>query len=336
MKKIFFGTMPTGESSYLYTLENDSVSLTLLDFGARIQSFRAFGTEIVGGYGSLDGYIADTSNQGATIGRVANRIANAKLIMDGKEYSLTRNSDSNCIHGGVGFDRKLWSLADAGEDFVKFTYTSRDGEEGFPSNLVVNLKFTLSGSAVIMNYEAIPDGKTPIALTNHAYFNLDGFGGTIDNHIATIYADRYSVLDENAIPTGERPEVLGTVFDFLTPHNICERTDENFVGYDHNFILSPVKYECFSGKDTGLAAEVTNNRLKLSVYTDQPGVQFYIANALGLGANDPLLRDGIKPIVHGAFCLEAQTEPNCVNHGEGIYNKGELYTQTTVYKVDLL
>ncbi len=336
MKRTFFGTLPSGEPTHLYTLEDGEVSLSVLDYGAKIQSICAYGVEIVGGYNTIDGYLADTSHQGSTIGRVANRIAGAVLVMDGKKYKLPRNNGKNCLHGGSGFDTKLWTLADFGENYVTLAYTSADGEDGFPSLLEVKVTFTLKGGAVIIDYEARPDGKTPIALTNHSYFNLDGFGGTIDEHTATIYAERYTEVDEDLIPNGIRPDVRGTAFDFLTAHKIGERVGGDFIGYDHNFILSPVKYEKFSGKDLGLAAEVTNGALKLSVYTDRPGVQLYIGNFLGEKPTDPLFREKIKPIFHGAFCLEAQTEPDSVSHGEGFYEAGEVYTQTTVYKIEKL
>ena len=334
MEKQFFGTLPTGEGTHLYTIKNENASLTLLDYGAKIQSFKVFGTEIVGGFDTLDGYLKDNSHQGATIGRVANRIANAKFEMDGKVYNVPRNDGNNCLHGGVGFDYRMWELCASGEDHLSFTYTSLDGEEGFPAELKVIVTFTLIDATVIIDYKAIPSGKTPIALTNHSYFNLDGFGGTVEDHIATIYASKYTAVSSNLIPNGNRPDVEGTPFDFRAPHKIGERVCGDFLGYDHNFILSPTVFEKFGDSELGLAATVTNGIIKLSVYTDQPGVQFYIGNFLGSDADDPQFRNCIPPIPHGAFCLEAQTEPNCINHGIGFYDAGEIYTQKTVYKVE--
>ncbi len=336
MTKTFFGTLPTGDGTHLYTVKNGSASLTVLDWGAKIQSFNVFGTEIVGGFDTLEGYAADTSYQGATIGRVANRIEGAKFLMDGKEYKLPANDGESCLHGGAGFDRRMWELCDSGDDFLTFAYKSPEGEEGFPASLTARVSFILKGTGVIIDYKATPDGKTPIALTNHAYFNLDGFGGNIEEHVAAIYADKYTEVSEKLIPNGKRPNVADTAFDFRAPHKIGERIGGGFLGYDHNFILSPSKYESFIGKSLALAAEVTNGRLKLSVYTDQPCVQFYIGNFLGSKPDEPLFRGGIKPVFHGGFCLEAQTEPNCINRGEGFYSAGEVYTQTTVYKAELV
>lgn len=336
MTKTFFGTLPSGDGTHVYTVKNSEASLSVLDYGAKITSFNIGGTEIVGGFDTLDGYVKDTSHQGATIGRVANRIGDACFTMDGKRYTVTENDHGNCLHGGVGFDYRMWTLTDSGDDFLTFAYTSADGEEGFPASLTVRVTFTLQGTALIIDYKAIPDGKTPIALTNHSYFNLDGFGGTVENHIATIYADSYTQVSDSLIPTGIRPSVGGTAFDFRTPHRIGERVGGDFIGYDHNFILSPIKHESFGGTSLALAAEVTNGHLKLSVYTDQPGIQFYIGNFLGSDEGAPDFRGGIKPVFHGAFCLEAQTEPDCINHGIGFYDAGEVYTQKTVYKVDVI
>jgi aldose 1-epimerase len=216
---------------------------------------------------------------------------------------------------------------------ITLEYNSYDGEEGFPSALNVKVTYVLEGADLYIMYTATPDGKTPIALTNHAYFNLDGFGGTIEDHTAVIYADKYTEVNENLIPNGIRPNVVGTVFDFTTPHTIGERCGKDFLGYDHNFILSPSVFEEKFGKKLGLAADVKGKKLGMKVYTDQPGVQFYIGNFLGSDP-DPAFRGDIKKIRHGAFCLETQTEPNCVNHGEGFYEAGETYFHNTVYKVE--
>jgi aldose 1-epimerase len=334
MEKTFFGTLPTGEGVHLYTLKSATASLSLIDYGAKIQSFNVYGREIVGGFDTLGGYLKDTSHQGATIGRVANRIGGARFEMDGETYFVTENNNGNCLHGGVGFDYRMWELSDSGENFVSFSYVSKDGEEGFPASVSVTVTFTLTDATVIIDYKAVPDGKTPIALTNHSYFNLDGFGDTIDNHVAIIYADRYTEVDDNLIPNGNRPHVEGTEFDFRTPHKIGERVGGDFIEYDHNFVLCASTYADFSGTSLPLAATVSSSDLKLSVYTDQPGVQFYIGNFLGSSPDAPDFRGGIKPIVHGAFCLEAQTEPDCISHGIGFYGKDEVYTQKTVYKVE--
>ena len=331
MEKNVFGKSLSGDDVNLYTLENECAKLTVMDFGLIVVGFEVYGRDIIGGFDTFDDYIKDDSHQGGTIGRVANRIADAGFTLDGKLYRLPKNDGENCLHGGLGFDRRVWTLKESRADALTFSYTSADGEEGFPANLEVAVTMMLKESSLIISYEATPDGKTPIALTNHSYFNLDGFGGNIENHTARIYADKYTDVGENLIPNGNRPSVLRTVFDFTKPHRIGERLSDDFIGYDHNFILSPTVFEEFLGTRTALAAEIWNKDLKLSVYTDQPGIQFYIGNFLG---NGPDFKGGVKQVRHGAFCLETQTEPNCINHGEGFYDKGETYRHICVYKVE--
>ena len=329
--KELFGKTQCGKDAMLYTLKSEECEVKITDYGATVVSFAAFGKDIVGGFDTLEEYMTDDSHQGATIGRVANRIAGAAFKMDGKEYKLTANNNGNCLHGGVGFDFKLWQVKEYDGSKIVLGYTSEDGEEGFPSRLNVQVTYTLDGSDLIIDYLAIPEGKTPISLTNHAYFNLDGFGGDILEHEMTIYAEHYTKVGEDLIPTGERPAVALTPFDFTAPHKIGERIEDTDGGYDHNFILCPKIYRKFANKSLALAAEASGKELCLRVYTDQVGIQFYTGNFLGNGHS---FKGGIKQIKHGAFCLEAQTEPNSVNHGIGFYDKGEAYTQTTVYSLE--
>lgn len=333
MKKKLFGTLPTGEDVYIYTLTGENALVNIMTRGATIVNFKAYGTDIVGGFDKLETYLEDTSHQGAIIGRVANRVGKAKFEMDGKVYNLPQNDNGNCLHGGDGFDHKVWNVTDYSDTSITLEYHSFDGEEGFPAALDVKVTYTLSGTSLLIDYKAYPKGKTPIALTNHAYFNLDGFGGTIEEHSIKIYADKYTEVDEDLIPNGIRPYVAGTPFDFRTPHKIGERCGKDFIGYDHNFILSPERREILFGKELALIAEVSGKELSMNVYTDQPGVQFYIGNFLGDG---PDFRGNTKQVFHGAFCLETQTEPNCINHGIGFYNEGDVYTHSTVYSVKKL
>lgn len=330
-KKEFFGISQSEDTVSIYTIGNDDCSLTVSDRGATVVSFKVFGRDIVGGFDTLEGYLTDDSHQGGTIGRVANRIANAKFVMDGKSYSLTDNDNGNCLHGGSGFDSKMWELVSHSDDRIVLSYLSEDGEDGFPANLKVNVSFSVKDTAVIIEYTAVPDAKTPIALTNHSYFNLDGFGGDIKEHTAVIYAENYTEVSKSLIPNGQTPCVKGTVFDFSEPHKIGERIGGDFIGYDHNFILSPQQYKEFSGKSLGLAAEVWNSDLKMNVYTDQPGIQFYIGNFLGKG---PDFKGGVPQIRHGAFCLETQTEPNCINHGKAFFERDEIYSHICVYSIE--
>lgn len=326
-----FGVTASGEKNCKYFLKNEKAELVLMSFGAAIVSFTVDGRDIIGGYDSLEDYIADDSHQGAVIGRVANRIANASFLMDGVRYNMPKNDGENCLHGGCGFDRRIWSVTEYTDESITLSYTSAEGEEGFPARLDVWVTYTLKGSELRIDYKALPHGKTPIALTNHSYFNLNGFGGNILSHQVEIFADRYTEVDETLIPNGNRPKVEGTVFDLKHPTPIGKHVGAAFEGYDHNFILAPEEYESFGDKRLGLAARVKGEALTLSVYTDQPGLQFYIGNFLG---GEPHFKGGVKRIKHGAFCMETQTEPNAVNNGVAFYDKGEVYTHTTVYRAE--
>lgn len=331
MKREFFGYTKSGERAEIVTLSNDVAELRVMTRGATIVSFKPFGVDVIGGYDDLSSYESDTgSYQGATVGRVANRISDACFTMDGALYMVTDNDRGNCLHGGDGFSYKNWRIEDLTADSVTMSYFSADGEEGFPSAVFCKVTFTLRGSAVEIYYQAIPDGKTPIAMTNHSYFNLDGFGGLINEQVLTINADSYTEVGDNLIPTGERPSVKGTPFDFRNPKRIGKEFGKSVDGYDHNFIICPEL--CDYNEDFGLpmVASATNGKLMLNVYTDQPGVQFYTGNFL---YGEPDFRGGVKKIKHGAFCLETQTEPNCINHGIGFYDLGDLYEHTTVYEV---
>lgn len=337
MEKRLFG-IHEGREIYIYTIKNEICSVDVINYGATLVRFVPFGTDIVGGFDTLEKYIEDKSCQGVTVGRVCNRIENAELNIDGAIYMLTENDGNrgNCLHGGIGFKCRVWNEEETTDSSVTFSYYSPDGEDGFPSALFTKMTYTLEGSDLIIDYFACPEGKTPIALTNHAFFNLHGdFSKIIFDHRAAIYADSYSKVNEKLIPTGEHPSVAGTAFDFNEPHVIGSRLDDTLKSYDHNYILTPKEYKTYSGKALGLGAKVDNGNLELSVYTDQPCVQFYTAGFLGSGkfGDAPAFKGGVTPVKYGAFCLEAQTEPNCVNHGKAIYDSGEIYTQTTVYSI---
>ena len=328
MQTKVFGTLPEGEVIKEYTIENERCSLSVMNFGAIVTNFTVDGRKIVGGFNDLDAYLKDNSHQGGLIGRVANRVANAEFIMDGVKYRLPKNNGENCLHGGKGFDRRVWEITEVSDARIAAEYYSADGEEGFPGGLSVRVVFTLLPLGFAIEYTAKPEGKTPIALTNHCYFNLEGFGGTIDAHKVKIYADTYTEVDKSLIPNGNRPSVEGTVFDLRSFTEISSCYRDGFIGFDHNFNLSPLTSAEILGNDCALAAEVVGGGYNMSVYTDQPALQFYIGNFLGKG---PDFFGSVKQVKHGAMCLEAQTEPNCINRGEAFYDKGDIYRQFTAY-----
>ncbi len=337
MKKELFGNMPSGEEIYIYTLENEACSLSVMNFGATVTSFVPYGVGIVAGFDKFEDYFQDRSCHAAIVGRVANRVRNAELNIDGAIHMLSANQLGNCLHGGFeGFARKYWRLEESDDKSLTFSYYSPDGDEGFPEGLFTKVKYTLDGAKMIIEYEAIPEGKTAIALTNHCFFNLNGFGKTVYDTKARIYAETYTEVDEKGLPTGNHPSVRGTVYDFTYEKPFGDGFTDGFSGHDVNYNLCPIRYKKFFGKYLGLSAEVYGKELKMSYYTDQPGTQLYLANHIGADGPEPFFKGGKPQLPNCAFCLEAQTEPDCVTRGEAIYDAGEVYRQLTVYEIEKL
>ena len=331
MKNEIFGTLPTGEKVHSYLIKGKNTEATIIDYGATITSFVTFGTDIVGGFDTIEPYLQNPGCQGNTIGRVSNRIKNSRFTIDGVEYKVITNDNSHCLHGGLIFNHVIWDVVSADDNSITLSYTSPEGEGGFPGELKSTVTYSIIDDALAIDYKAVADKKTPIGLTNHAYFNLDGFGGDIKDHKLKIYAKTYTEANNETVPTGNHPELAGSLFDFRELRRIGDGIDAGLSGYDHNFVLTPEIYESYLGKELGLAAIVENNTLRLSVYTDQPGVQLYSGNGLSGNAD---FKGGVKAVKYGGLCLETQTEPNSVNHGIGIYDAGEEYTHTCIYKVE--
>jgi aldose 1-epimerase len=271
---------------------------------------------------------------GSTVGRFANRIAGGSFTLDGTTYQLAVNNGPNHLHGGeIGFDRVVW----VGQAFkaknaagVRFSYTSPDGEEGYPGTLDVIVTYTLSEQNELrIDYQAVCDKATPINLTNHAYWNLAGAGeGTIHDHQLTLAADQYLPVNEHLIPTGQLRNVKDTPVDFTTATSVGQRLDDvgrEPCGYDHCFVLR--------GQDGALqaAARVSEPRTGrvMEVLTTQPGIQFYTANFLD---GSPLC-GGFQR--HEALCLETQHFPDSPNHSHFpnvILRPGQQFQETTVHR----
>ena len=335
MEKKFFGALADGTQIYSYTINNGNVFAEIITYGAAVRKF-GFSDDTslsyVGSFDTIEDYMLDDSYQGAIVGRIANRVENATFTIDGITYNLTKNDGENSLHGGgVGFNRKAWRVTDVSDTSITLNYLSPDGEEGYPANLDIFVTYSLFGNAILIEYKATPDKKTPIALTNHSFFNVDGFGGTVHDQKIQIFADSYSKVNAKRIPTGEHPLVDGTVLDLRAPRRIGDAIVGDFSGYDHNYVLSPTQFETFNGKRLGLAACVFGKAVKLSAFTDMKNMQFYSGNFLGNGRN---FAGNIKQVRHAALCLETQTEPNAVNRGIGIYDKGEVYTHNTAYRIE--
>lgn len=341
----------TGEKIFNYTMKNrNGMTVVISEFGGTVVSIRVpdkFGrfSDVAAGYDSLRDYVLADGYLGALVGRTANRIANGKFTLDGKEYSLYCNNGKNSLHGGkVGYSYRIWNVrpVDGDEPKLILTLHSPDGEEGYPGNLDVTVTYTLlSNNALSIHYEAVTDKRTPVCLTNHTYFNLGGYAsGLIHDHVLQINADTYLPTDETQIPTGEIRPVDGTVFDFREPKRIGQDIDADDPdlklagGYDHCF--------CFAGGATKaperrIMVYEPNTGRAMTVYTDQPAVQFYSGNYMDCPEFPQ--KGGFPRAKQTAFCLETQTLPDTVNRpefGDITLNPGETYTHNTIYQFSIM
>ncbi len=339
-----------GSRVFLYTLRNASgMEARITNYGGIIVSLKVPDRngnpgDVVLGYDSLSSYVKATPYFGCLIGRYGNRIAGGRFLLGGTEYTLAKNDGPNQLHGGnKGFDKVVWTVRESeslpGKSLV-LTYTSKDGEEGYPGNLDVRVVYSLTDSNEIrVSYQAKTDKPTIVNLTQHSYFNLAGPGdGTILGHELMIAADRFTPIDATFIPTGEFRPVKGTPLDFTSPKPIGERInkdDEQLrygLGYDHNFVLNKLE------GSFGLAARVyepTRGRV-MEVLTSEPGIQFYSGNFLD-GSH---IGKGGKPYLHRyGFCLETQHFPDSPNHPDfpsTVLNPGEEYSTVTAYRFSVM
>jgi aldose 1-epimerase len=342
-----FGKTADGTPISLYVLKNSNgVEASVTNYGAIIVSLKVPDksgklADVVLGYDDVTGYTRDGFFLGATIGRYGNRIAKGQFTLEGQTYNLPKNDGPNHLHGGPhGFYNRIWQGKDVSTpqaEAVQFEYVSKDGEEGYPGNLKVQVKFTLTkANELRIDYAATTDKATIVNLTNHSYFNLAGEGApTNADHQLTIHASRFTPVNSTLIPTGELRSVKGTPFDFTTPHAIGERIgqDDQQIklgkGYDHNFVLDN---ESKAGALV-LAAEVyepASGRV-MDVLTTEPGIQFYAGNFL-TGATG---KGGKKYPHRSALCLETQhfpDSPNQPSFPSTELKAGQQYKTTTVYR----
>ncbi len=342
LEECVFGPAPDGGSVKLYTFKSrHGVTVKITEYGAIITELHAPDRsrkpgDVVLGFDNLDRYVEGHPFFGAIAGRVANRIANGRFTLDGKEYALAINNGPNHLHGGLkGFDKKVWQskILPAGlhEAAVEFSCFSPAGEEGYPGNLYVTVVYALTDKNELrIGYRARTDKATPINFTNHSYFNLAGAGDVL-GHELWLAADTYTPVNEGLIPTGEIKSVKGTALDFTRPMAIGARigqTGLKLPGYDHNYVLND------GGKSLALAAQVYEPKSGrvMEVYTTEPGVQFYTANNLdgtitGVG--------GVVYPRHGGFCLETQHFPDSINQPNFpsvVLRPGDTFKSTTVFK----
>ena len=343
IKRTDWGQTAEGAAVQLFTLTNArGMVAKVTSYGAILTELHVpdragQATNVVLGFDNLAQYLQGHPGFGATIGRCANRIGGARFTLDGTEYKVAANNGRHHIHGGPkGFDKKVWQAralpASEQEVAVEFSHLSPDGEEGYPGNLQVTVRYTLtSANELRIDYGATTDKPTVINLTNHSYFNLAGSGDVL-GHELQIFADRYTVADADLIPTGEIVPVKGTALDFTTPQTIGARIDQlrpQPNGYDHNYVLNPSK----DGTPV-LAARAKDPRSGrvMETLTTEPGVQLYTANWLdgrmkGVG--------GIAYGRHAGFCLETQHYPDSINKPafpSVILRPGGTFKSVTIYR----
>ena len=325
----------------VHTVSNDELEMRVAERGGTILSLRVPDREgrledVVLGFDTVEEYATDPSKFGALIGRYGNRIAYGRFTLDEQLYTLARNEPPHHLHGGeAGFDAVAWTVraAEQGAPGLVLRYTSADGEEGYPGTLETEVRYTLEGRRLVVDYRATTDRATPVNLTQHSYFNLGGHdAGAVLDHRLTVAAELFTPVDETLVPTGELRPVDGTPFDFREPTAVGARIDDDDGqlryggGYDPNYVLrAPVD-------GLRLAArlhEPVSGRV-LEVHTTEPGMQLYTANHLdGLRG-----KDGACYGRHAGLALETQHFPDSPNQPRfpsTILRPGETYRSRTVF-----
>ncbi len=339
----YYGTIGS-DSVYAYTIKNSSgLKAVITNYGATLLELWTADRsgnmgDVILGYDSLSGYLQKGNPYfGAIVGRYANRIGHASFDIDGVTYKITANEKGNTLHGGLkGFDKVIWTVEQVNDSILVLSYTSRDGEEGFPGTLSVKIEYGVSskyGNRLFINYTAMTDKKTPVNLTNHAYFNLSaGRDSTILDEELTIYSDKYTVVNNALIPTGENADVKNGPMDFRKNKKIGKDISQMNGGYDHNFVIE-------RKSDSGLIRiarlyDQGSGRM-MNVLTTQPGIQFYTGNFLDGTFTG---RNGKKIVKYGGLCLETQHYPDSPNQPSfpnTILEPGQTYNELTVYQFSI-
>lgn len=334
-----FGRLPSGEVVVAAALTNaNGMSVSIISHGAAIQSVvvpdrAGMFAEVTLGHATLAEYLDYPQYAGATVGRVANRIAGGRFELDDREFRIARNDGQNALHGGVlGFDQVNWRVERVDDRSITLSHQSPDCDQGFPGNLRVTATYSVhDDDRLRIEYLATTDAPTLVSLSNHAYWNLGGGRSTEGamSHLLTLPADQYLPVDAALIPTGEFRDVTATAFDFRTPTPIGARvrdgTDEQLRfgrGYDHNWVIG-------RGVSDELRAvarlDHPGSGRSMTISSNQPGIQFYSGNFF----------DGSTRNQHGqlvrmgdAVALEPQTFPDTANRpafGSIRLNPGETY-----------
>lgn len=341
----FFKTAD-GREITLFTLDNgNGASVSIIDYGATVVALQVpdrdgKSRDVVLGYANPADYLANPAYIGGVIGRYANRISNAKFVLDGKPYDLTKNNkEGNTLHGGKGFDKAIWQASpveNSPEPALRLKYVSRDGEEGFPGKVTVEALYTLTAdNALRIDYAAVTDRATVINLTNHSYFNLNGeSSGTIDNHELWLGADFYTPV-QNRQATGEILSVKrNPELDFTVPATIASKLVDQPKGYDHNYVLNRR-----DDPETAPAARLysAESGIMMEVFTSEPGVQVYSGGLLDDSVPDG--KNGRKYPERAAICLETQhfpDSPNMPQFPSTVFRPGELFQSFTAYRFSVI
>lgn len=328
-------------------LSNGNMTVELTNIGCSITAIRTPDNQnnqanIVASFSDPLQYKSNTEYFGCVVGRFTNRITNGKFQLDGKTWQLSVNNENNHLHGGTeGFSRKLWHIhgfiESENECGVVFSYFSPDGEEGYPGNLSVTVKYVLNKeNKLSIYYKAVTDKSTPVSLTNHSYFNLSGFrDSTIYDHKLCVDAHEYTLKSCNNTSTGEIAKVEGTAFDFRVPKMIGKDINAfpEDMGYDHSFIIKNNNSNAIV-KAAILSEE--KSRRTVTVYTDRPAIQVYTGNFWNGTIKG---EQGYAYVKHGGVALETQAFPDSPNHShfpDTILRPGEVHETTTIYEFDVM
>lgn len=321
-----FQTVVNGDSTDLFTIVNTKgMEVSITNYGARIVSLVVPDKDgrlldVVLGFDHIDDYLAKPSSFGATMGRVTNRIGYGRFVLDGDTIALDKNNGPHTIHGGgAGWRQQVFDAEQPNDSTLILSYLSPDGEAGFPGNVKVTVKFTVTtANALTIDYAAQTDKKTVINMTNHSFFNLSGNPeNSIMDNTLYVNANHFTPLDTSLITTGEILPVAGTPFDFNQPLSIKEGIARDSTnkqlqivgGLDHNWVLNT------GGDPTILAAKLyaPSSGIALEVFTNEPGIQVYTGNMLDGSQSG---KDGHPFNKQTAVCLETQHFPDAPNKPE--------------------
>lgn len=335
-----FGHMSSGETVYSVKLSNQMLSCEVITYGATLRTLLVPDRDgkpidIILGYDTLEDYLTGGCYFGATVGRVANRIADGNFELNGKTYSLPSNDGNNHHHGGpFGFSHRVWDIRSVSSDSVTLSLDSCDGDQGYPGNMRVTAEYTLCENALVVHHTATTDADTLCSLTNHSYFNLSGHdtGSVLDQNIL-LFAHEYTPSDAQGIPYGTIESVENTPMDLRELFPIGAHIQDHFQqliqagGYDHNYVVNGP-----AGSLRSAAMALSNlTGITMQVETTMPGIYLYTANYVKKGHPG---KDGCKYGPRHAFCLETQYYPDSIHHLEfpsPILKAGKKYDHTTIF-----